>query len=181
MKVKMMAGAFVAGLVVSLLPFGVQANAWEDTDRRWVELTDRLNESHDPGASAGERWAALRDRLEAEGAERVHASRIDVAQLGRALRNAAKFGKADVAASLLKAGAPVDAADSKGVTPLYLAAVYGHADVARLLIGRGADVNARTNEGNSPVVIAAVYGHDDVVRLLVGLDAPPSRRARSHH
>ncbi len=189
MKVKRMAGAFVAGLAVSLLPYGMQAGAWEDTDRRWIELTERLNVEHgagralgpSAGQSAEKRWAALRDRLRAESAERAHASRIERAQLGRALRNAAKFGQPEVAMSLIEAGADVNAADRHGTTPLYLAARYGHAGVASLLIERGADVNARTNEGSSAVVIASVYGHDDVVRVLAGLEKRAAGGARSHH
>lgn len=181
MKVKRMAGALVAGLVVSLSAFGMQANAWEDPDQRWSDLTERLNVSHVVEVSTASRWSGLRDRLETEQVEREHASRIERAQLGRALRNAAKFGKADVARSLLEAGADVNAVDGEGTSSLYLAARYGYADVARVLVERGADVNARTKEGSSAVVIASVYGHDDVVRVLAGLEPRPTRRARSHH
>lgn len=179
MNATKVAGALIAGLALSLLPVGLQSNAFAravENNSRWVELTNRLNESQ---SSADARWIELRDRLEARSAER--AARVEAAQLGRALRNAAKFGKERVAASLIEAGADANATDPHGTTPLYLAAKYGHADVARILIEAGADVNAKNHEGSSAVVIAAVYGHDDVIRLLTGLEPNQPARARGHH
>ncbi|MEM9372771.1 MAG: hypothetical protein AAGA55_03930, partial [Planctomycetota bacterium] len=94
MDARMMAGAFVAGLMLSMLPVGMQADAEArtrgDAERRWVDLTERLDRDG-ASASADARWAALRDRLEARAAQEP---RIDRDQLGRALRNAAKFGTA---------------------------------------------------------------------------------------
>ena len=50
----------------------------------------------------------------------------------------------DVAKYLVTAGADVNAADTNGATPLYLAAVNGHLDVAKYLVTAGADLNAAT-------------------------------------
>ena len=51
-------------------------------------------------------------------------------------------GTAEMAALLLKAGAPVDGKPGDRETPLMTAASYGDADVARVLIDAGAELDA---------------------------------------
>ena len=59
-----------------------------------------------------------------------------------------------IARELLDAGAPLDARNDGGGTPLHRAASRGYAPIAELLLARGADVNALDNLGRTPLGIA---------------------------
>jgi ankyrin repeat protein len=63
--------------------------------------------------------------------------------------------------ALLDAGAPLDAPDENGLTPLQVAMRWGEADVAALLIARGADQSA-------------VRGEDRALGAFLSGDAAPS-------
>lgn len=85
------------------------------------------------------------------------------------------------AASLLRRGAPVNAADKYGSTPLYLAAVQGETEIVRMLLGAGADPN-RESEGETegtPLCAAASWGRTEIVRLLLQHGADPNAIERS--
>jgi hypothetical protein len=58
------------------------------------------------------------------------------------LHIAARFGRDDLAAILLSAGADPNARDKHGDRPLHLAAEHGHPAVVRLLLRRGATLEA---------------------------------------
>jgi len=52
-------------------------------------------------------------------------------------------------------GAPADARQADGESPLHIAAHHGHADAVRLLIRRGADPSAANRAGKTPLELAA--------------------------
>ena len=60
------------------------------------------------------------------------------------LQTAARHGRDNVVALLIKKGADVNAADDYGYTPLHLAAEGGHIGVVKRLVRAGAKVDART-------------------------------------
>lgn len=60
------------------------------------------------------------------------------------LQTAARHGRDDVVAFLIRKGADVSAADAYGYTPLHLAAEGGHLDVVKRLVQAGAKVDAKT-------------------------------------
>ena len=67
---------------------------------------------------------------------------------------AARYGHADIAATLIAAGADLEAKSHFGgglQTPLHWAAEYGHADIAAALIAAGAEVNPKANDGHTPL------------------------------
>ena len=69
----------------------------------------------------------------------------------------------------LAAGTDVNARDSIGETPLYLAARSGRKEIVELLIAKGADVNEKDDfYGTTPLHWAAVYGHKEIAELLIG-------------
>jgi len=68
---------------------------------------------------------------------------------------------------LLVQGAPVDAKDVHGDTPLICAARAGYKGKCRLLIENKAMVDAKTISGETPLILAAVNGNEAVCRLLV--------------
>ncbi len=67
---------------------------------------------------------------------------------------------------LIQAGADVNLADSKGLTPLMEASRGGMADVVRALIEAKADVNAKDKDGKTALDVAVEAGHADVVKAL---------------
>ncbi|MCU0291859.1 MAG: ankyrin repeat domain-containing protein [Thermoanaerobaculaceae bacterium] len=76
-------------------------------------------------------WAAILEEYEPDGT-------FD-AEMTRRATGAAQ--------ALLGAGAPIDAADRRGVTPLGGAALLGNLNMVKLLVERGANVNARGLDG----------------------------------
>ena len=106
---------------------------------------------------------------------------IDTMDKGKALFDAAYHGDAGAVDALLIAGAPLDARDRRGNTPLIVAAANGHQDVAELLIDWGANVNAADLTGLTPLMGAAIGGHTDTARLLLEHDARAKRVHRGRH
>ena len=90
------------------------------------------------------------------------------------LLKAARFGRTDVVATLLQAGAMAQVQHS-----LPVAARYGHASVLRLLLEAGADpdVADRRIRYDTPLMIASTYGQTDAVRVLLDGNA----RANAHN
>lgn len=60
-------------------------------------------------------------------------------------------------------GAPLEARDGSGRTPVLAATQGGHAAVARLLIKHGADVNAQDSIADSAFLLAGARGHTEIV------------------
>lgn len=72
----------------------------------------------------------------------------------------------DVQRLLLGAGAPVDATDEHGNTPLFKAvfASQGRGNLIALLLDAGADPNVVNRHGTSPRQLAAHIGNYDVTQ-----------------
>jgi serine/threonine protein kinase/ankyrin repeat protein len=68
--------------------------------------------------------------------------------------------------ALLDAGCDVDAADSKGRTPLMYAVAFDRSKVVDLLLKRGANVDAKDHYGDSALSWAMKSGNDQVFKLL---------------
>ena|SRR5215471_19332590 len=66
--------------------------------------------------------------------------------------------------AVLDSGADVNAAGSKGSTPLMQATEMGNLAVARLLLERGADVNHPDHRGNTPLHIAVDASIDGTIQ-----------------
>jgi len=94
-----------------------------------------------PGMEMFDLLLAAGARIETQGAD--------------ALVAAARAGRADIAARLLDAGVPSDAADRYGNTGLAAAAVEGQVEVVRLLTARGADASAKDAAGRGVAALMA--------------------------
>jgi len=70
---------------------------------------------------------------------------------------------------LLAAGAPVDAADCNGRTPLICASLGGHVATARVLLAARADVAAEYTDGWTALTRAAQASHLSALGLGLGL------------
>ena len=81
-------------------------------------------------------------------------------------------GHEQVVKLLLDSGAPIEARDFNGRTPLMIACERGHRAIALLLIENGASIEAESDDLKAPLHYAAFSGLLPVVQLLVnrGLD-----------
>jgi Ankyrin repeats (3 copies) len=96
----------------------------------------------------------------------------------RELLKAAGAGDAARAASLIAAGADVNAAHDGGDTPLMRAASKGHGEVVRALLEAGADTSAEREDGFNALALAVLFGYTDVVRALLEGGADASSKGR---
>ena len=85
-----------------------------------------------------------------------------------ALHLAMTGGNPDVVESLLKAGSPVNAADTKGMTPLVFAVATDRpvARIVQLLLEHGADASFRSPGGESPLEWARKFNNPVVLKAL---------------
>jgi ankyrin repeat protein len=78
-------------------------------------------------------------------------------------------------AALLDAGAPIDAPDKRGLTPLQIAELWGEQQVAALLLERGAGVAAQPDMSpallDEMLILAIEGGHLETMRLLLDAGA----------
>lgn len=78
------------------------------------------------------------------------------------LRLAAERGDSEIVRLLLKAGAPVDESDEKGITALHMAASMGDEESLQLLLTAGASLTEKTNDGQSAAELADEAGFPDL-------------------
>ncbi len=86
----------------------------------------------------------------------------------------------DVARSLLRSGARVNARNRYGVTPIYLAARNGSAEMTALLLEHGANPNELYREGETVLMTAARTGDSSTVSLLLEHGARIDAREEWH-
>jgi hypothetical protein len=100
------------------------------------------------------------------------------ADLAPQLLSAAADGKNPEVESLLGKGAPVEAHDKRGRTPLMLAAQHGYADTVKLLLAKGARADARDKEGYTAYGLAVLdpAGRRDHAAALQALPQPARPR-----
>ena len=94
---------------------------------------------------------------------------------------AAVSGHRAIVASLLAAGAAVDATDDRGFTALFYGCYNpdedrGHPEVVELLLAAGADKEAKIGFGVRPLMYAAGNGEAGVVEVLLRAGADPLAR-----
>lgn len=73
------------------------------------------------------------------------------------MHEAAKQGRKDIVALLLKNGGNVNLKDGYGVTPLGVAAEYGHCDVLEHLIHKGMYLIRKDLHGHTSYLVAGVF------------------------
>ena len=92
-----------------------------------------------------------------------------------ALMWAAAEGHADAVATLVAAGAEVDARSWGELTPLLFAVREGHVDAVRALLAAGADINAPANDETTPLGMAVINAHYELAGMLLDAGADPNR------
>jgi ankyrin repeat protein len=87
-------------------------------------------------------------------------------------------GDPATARALIKGGADVKAATTRGITALDLAALGGNPALVTLLLDAGAEVNQRAKRGETALMAASLAGHNPVVKLLLARGADPLARSQ---
>ncbi|XP_077786481.1 fibronectin type 3 and ankyrin repeat domains protein 1 isoform X3 [Podarcis muralis] len=82
------------------------------------------------------------------------------------MRLCAITGKADVATTLLDAGADVNVKDKDGKTPLMVAALNNHEELVALLLERGADPDVKNEFGKGALEMARGMNRQSVVSII---------------
>ncbi len=80
-------------------------------------------------------------------------------------------GNAEDMRALLARNAPVNAANTDGLTPLHQVCIDDRVDLAELLVKAGADINARDNEMWTPLHAAVSCGHNNIITFLISNNA----------
>lgn len=97
----------------------------------------------------------------------ANAGTLDAAKVQHYLFDAARAGETGLVKDLLKAGAPIDAANDAGHTALILAAYNGRLDTADALLEAGADPNLGDRRGNTALMGAIFKGEEAIVQRLL--------------
>ena len=97
----------------------------------------------------------------------VRNGQIQLLQL-TALQQSAQSGSSEMVQELVRAGAKLNALDSRGFGPLVfaLAEEQQSPEIVRILIAAGADVNARAKTGETPLDWAEKFGNPEVISAL---------------
>lgn len=105
-----------------------------------------------------------------EGALQYRAPRAETGagpnRLAGALQDAARAGRLELLERLLQQGAPVNAADTAGRTPLILAVMQGHTAVVQRLLAAGANPALVDQEGLNALQHARRLGFDGIAHLI---------------
>jgi uncharacterized protein len=112
---------------------------------------------------------------------RNHAA-VDTAAVdgSTALHWAAYWDDLETARLLVGAGAPANAANRYGVTPLSLACTNGNAAMIELLLNAKADPNTALPEGETPLMTAARTGKADALKVLLTHGAQVKANESTH-
>ena len=102
----------------------------------------------------------------------------DLTDPDAALLRAARTGDPDLAALALRAGADIEARDTRQRTPLLLAAANDRVAVARLLVALGADPDALDDRHDTPWLVTGVTGSVAMLEALLPADPDLTIRNR---
>jgi predicted aldo/keto reductase-like oxidoreductase len=121
--------------------------------------TEAVKKLRIEGTSPTDVWAAAREGdLDALKRNLAAGTPVNAREpLGGAtpLTTAALFGRAAVAAFLVREGADISIASNDGNTALHLAAFFAHPDIVELLLEHGASIRARNLRGETPLDIVS--------------------------
>lgn len=94
-------------------------------------------------------------------------------ELAARVFGAARAGDAEMLASYVDAGLPVDLANDSGDTLLMLSAYHGHLAAVQVLLKRGADANRANDRGQTPLAGAVFKNEPEIARALLDAGADP--------
>lgn len=87
----------------------------------------------------------------------------------------------EIASSLLRKGADVNACDNQGVTALMIAASIGIFELAKFFLDNGALVDAQDNNNHTSLIMACSYGYKNIVALLIEKGAAVNIQGKVTH
>lgn len=95
------------------------------------------------------------------------------------LMKAALYGDLEVAKTLIRYGAKIDARDERGETPFLTAAAMGRLEFMKLLADEGANINKPAQNGYTPLMVAADRGFSEIVDFLLEREAPVNKKSQN--
>lgn len=95
------------------------------------------------------------------------------------LLDAVQANEEDKVAALLASGANPNAANSYGITPLWMAATNGSTAVTRMLLKAGGDAKAKLPHGETALMAASRTGRPEPIQLLLAAGADPNAQETS--
>lgn len=94
------------------------------------------------------------------------------------LQEAAAEGNVLRVQTFLEQGVSVQAANAKGITPIFIAVKHDHPDVITLLLEHGAAMNDAREDGVTPLFVAVQEGRRDVLAPLLEKGADVNSHGR---
>ncbi len=82
------------------------------------------------------------------------------------LHYASRLGSVEYVETFIGKGAPVNAVNIYGYTPLMEAAVRGYSTIVRILIKNGARIDLKDNNGKTALKMAESNNHREVIQIL---------------
>lgn len=82
------------------------------------------------------------------------------------LHYASRWGSVENVETYIGKGAPVNAVNIYGYTPLMEAAVHGHSEIVRILLKNGATIDLKDNNGKTALEMAESNNHREVIQIL---------------
>ena len=82
------------------------------------------------------------------------------------LHYASRLGSVENVETHIGKGAPVNAVNIYGYTPLMEAAVHGHSEIVRILLKNGATIDLKDNNGKTALEMAERNNHREVIQIL---------------
>jgi len=131
---------------------------------RWAQLHDGSTQTSDAQLAVQTSFASVKDFLSAYEIPSVDA---ELGKSMRALHYAAYANAADASTLLINAGAPVDARDSDGFTPLMLATSCGATEAMKSLLAHGADATLRNNGKRRLFAMACIFNTCSALQVLI--------------
>ena len=96
---------------------------------------------------------------------------------GSIFHAAVRYDRLEMVQELIKHDIDLNAVNSSGATPLYLACLHGHKTMVQYLLSQNADPSLQESAESTnfaPLLVAAYHGHGSIVKMLLASNVNPT-------